>query len=82
MNCQTDLLLFNENEENVRLYNLLTIGSVNMLREGYGENLIVKAKDNLAVGFHPFYSQLTYFEAHSKSRMFDVSFGINSTVLG
>ncbi|KAL2176487.1 pectin lyase fold/virulence factor [Thermothelomyces heterothallicus CBS 202.75] len=50
------LVLVNDNFEHVRIHNLITIGATNMIEsDGYK----TKSADNLAVDFHPYWSQIS-----------------------
>ena len=48
-----------QNYGGVRLQNLITIGSTNMIRT---DGTIITAKDNLAVNYHPSWSYISDFE--------------------
>jgi glucan 1,3-beta-glucosidase len=56
-NCQQRLFLNNGGNEGFRLFNLITIGSVEMLSVP-GEDLVIYAKDNTQARSHPFWSIL------------------------
>ncbi|KAK4141141.1 pectate lyase superfamily protein-domain-containing protein [Dichotomopilus funicola] len=59
MNCQQSLILVEDNFEHVRIHNLITVGAVNMIEsDGYK----IKSADNLAVDFHPYWSQISVFD--------------------
>jgi hypothetical protein len=59
MNCQKSLALIANNFEHVRIHNLITIGATNMIEsDGYQ----IKSADNLAVDFHPYWSQISVFD--------------------
>lgn len=59
MNCQQSLALLADNFEHVRIHNLITIGATNMI-ESDGHK--VRARDNLAVDFHPYWSHVSVFD--------------------
>ncbi|KAF4548363.1 Glucan 1,3-beta-glucosidase-like protein 1 [Elsinoe fawcettii] len=59
INCQTSLVKLAKNGRNVRIHNLVTIGGENMIDS---DGTIIKAKDNLAVNFHPYWSQIAVFD--------------------
>jgi hypothetical protein len=58
MDCQKNLI-YMENNYKVKIQNLITIGSENML---VSDGTAVSGKDNLAANFHPYWSQLTVFD--------------------
>ncbi|KAH7010780.1 pectate lyase superfamily protein-domain-containing protein [Microdochium trichocladiopsis] len=58
--CQQTMAELTGNRGKIIIHNLVTIGAVNMLRS---DKQLVTAKDNQAVDFHPFWSQLSRFEA-------------------
>jgi hypothetical protein len=59
VNCQKSLIDLQGNFGNVRIHNLITIGAVNMIES---DGLLIKAKDNQAVDFHPRWSQISVFD--------------------
>lgn len=64
LNCQKNLIQFKANTGNVVLHNLVTIGSVNMIE---ADGTLIPAKDNLAVNFHPYWSQIAVYDARQVS---------------
>jgi hypothetical protein len=58
LNCQTVLTQFQNNNENVVLLNLITIGATNMVNT---EHNLIKAKDNIALNAHPFWTHIGIF---------------------
>ncbi|KAI1863819.1 uncharacterized protein JN550_009317 [Neoarthrinium moseri] len=64
MDCQDSLIQFRKNTGNVVLHNLVTIGSVNMIES---DGSFIRAKDNLAVDFHPYWSQIAAYDARQVS---------------
>ncbi|XWW97896.1 hypothetical protein V2A60_005892 [Cordyceps javanica] len=59
LNCQLNLIQFQKNKGGVSIHNLVTIGSANMIEY---EGKIIKADENLAVDFHPYWSQIAVFD--------------------
>lgn len=59
LNCQENLVQFRGNKEGISMHNLVTIGSVNMIEL---DGKFIKADENLAVNFHPFWSQIAVFD--------------------
>lgn len=59
-NCQHTMAELENNKGDIVIHNLITIGAVNMLRS---DRELITAKVNQAVDFHPFWSQLSRFEA-------------------
>lgn len=64
VNCQQNLIQFKDNTGNVLIHNLVTIGSVNMIES---DGKFIPAKDNLAVNFHPYWSQIAVYDARQVS---------------
>ncbi|KAL8305540.1 hypothetical protein RB600_008430 [Gaeumannomyces tritici] len=58
--CQRTMAEIAQNYGDIVIHNLVTIGAVNMMKTDSG---FVTAKDNQAVDFHPYWSQLGRFEA-------------------
>jgi glucan 1,3-beta-glucosidase len=56
-NCQQRLFLNNGGNEGFRLFNLITIGSVEMI-SAPNDDLVIYAKDNTQARGHPFWSML------------------------
>ncbi|OIW25494.1 pectin lyase-like protein [Coniochaeta ligniaria NRRL 30616] len=66
--CQKALGLFDQNAASVRIENLVTIGAKYMaVMNGVG----VKAADNLNVGAHPFWSQLSVLDVTSNAAQYN-----------
>ncbi|PGH08809.1 hypothetical protein AJ80_07768 [Polytolypa hystricis UAMH7299] len=59
INCQKSLMDLQDNHGGIRIYNLITIGSVSMITSDGHD---ISARDNLAVDFHPYWSQITVFD--------------------
>ncbi|KAK2762469.1 hypothetical protein FQN53_007520 [Emmonsiellopsis sp. PD_33] len=57
--CQNALIQLEGNQRNVRIHNLVTIGATNMIVSGEKK---IPASDNLAVDFHPYWSQITVID--------------------
>ncbi|EEH47201.2 uncharacterized protein PADG_03299 [Paracoccidioides brasiliensis Pb18] len=58
-NCQNALIELKGNGPRVRIHNLITIGATNMLTSDGSE---VPSQDNLAVDYHPYWSQVTVID--------------------
>lgn len=58
--CQKTMADVSGNLGDIVIHNLVTIGAVNMLRS---DKQLITAKDNQAVDFHPFWSQVSSFGA-------------------
>ncbi|OJD12350.1 hypothetical protein AJ78_07043 [Emergomyces pasteurianus Ep9510] len=54
--CQNSLVQLERNGDRVRIQNLVTIGATNMIVSGRTQ---VSSEDNLAVNYHPYWSQIT-----------------------
>ena len=59
MNCQQSVLQLQNNHGHVRICNLITVGTLNMIDV---DGNTVKAKDNLHVDFYPYWSQITVYD--------------------
>jgi hypothetical protein len=59
LNCQNTLIYMTDNYGSVTIQNLITIGAKNMIQS---DGTVVSASDNLAVNFHPYWSQITVFD--------------------
>ncbi|KAH7358317.1 pectate lyase superfamily protein-domain-containing protein [Plectosphaerella cucumerina] len=58
--CQRTMAELGGNKGRIIIHNLVTIGAVNMMM---ADSKLITAKDNRAVNFHPFWSQISRFEA-------------------
>jgi hypothetical protein len=54
-NCQKSLVQLKNNGGNIQFFNLITIGSTEMVTTNAGE---ISAEDNLSSGAHPFWTQI------------------------
>ncbi|KAH8901136.1 pectin lyase-like protein [Thozetella sp. PMI_491] len=61
-NCQSNMIQFKDNTGNVRVHNLVTIGSVNMIQDNNSKQ--IAALDNLAVNFSPYMANIAVYDAH------------------
>ncbi|WEW59950.1 hypothetical protein PRK78_005432 [Emydomyces testavorans] len=59
VSCQDRMVKLEGNHGNVRMYNLVTIGSRVMIDS---DGLLINAKDNQAVDFHPRWSQIAVYD--------------------
>ncbi|KAM0272162.1 hypothetical protein ACHAQH_008839 [Verticillium albo-atrum] len=59
-NCQKTMAELSRNRGSIVMHNVVTIGAVNMF---VADGKLITAKENQAVDFHPYWSQLSRFEA-------------------
>ncbi len=63
-NCQKELIYFKDNAKNVHLWNLITIGATTMIvSEADGSTFKISALGWTNVNYHPYWSQISSFEA-------------------
>lgn len=60
VDCQKSLVKMIDNRGRVSIHNLVTIGAVNMISDG---DTLIDSKSNLAVDFHPRWSQIAVYDS-------------------
>ena len=61
-NCQKVMTQFKNNHGAIQISNLVTIGATNMIN---ADGKLIPAKENLAVNFHPFWSDIVSYKPAS-----------------
>ncbi|EDN10761.1 predicted protein [Histoplasma mississippiense (nom. inval.)] len=62
--CQNSLIQLEGNGGDVRIFNLITIGATNMITSDGNQ---LTSQDNLAVDYHPYWSQITIIDPIQKT---------------